>query len=86
MVSAVVAGGHSSAFLTSAPDEFPEPRGSQLLDRYITSPPHSTQLQHGLDSCRTAVCAAQAGMCDHGFLVRTRNSFPTAGRDCASAG
>ena len=38
VVSAVVAGGHSSAFLTSAPDEFPEPRGSQLLDRWIFHP------------------------------------------------
>ena len=42
VVSAVVAGGHSSAFLTSAPDEFPEPRGSQLLDRYLTPRTRST--------------------------------------------
>ncbi len=33
MVSGVVAGGCSSAFLTSAPDEFPEPKQPQLLDR-----------------------------------------------------
>lgn len=38
MVSGVVAGGSSSAFLTSAPDEFPDPKQPQLLDRSACVP------------------------------------------------
>ena len=38
MVTAVAAGGHGSAFLTRAADEFPEPRHPQLLER--CSPRH----------------------------------------------
>ena len=38
MVREVVAGGYSSAFLTAAPDEFPEQRGHQLLDRCCPAP------------------------------------------------
>jgi hypothetical protein len=38
IVSAIVAGGYSSAFLASAPDEFPEQRGHQLLDRCPSKP------------------------------------------------
>ena len=33
MVSAIAAGGNSSAFLTSTPDEFPDQPGPQLLAR-----------------------------------------------------
>lgn len=33
VVTAVAAGGHGSAFLTRAADEFPEPRHPQLLER-----------------------------------------------------
>lgn len=33
MVTAVAAGGNSSAFLTRAPDEFPDPPGPQLWQR-----------------------------------------------------
>ena len=32
-MTAVAAGGHGSAFLTRAADEFPEPRHPQLLER-----------------------------------------------------
>lgn len=34
VVSAIAAGGNSSAFLTSTPDEFTEQAGPQLYDRY----------------------------------------------------
>ncbi|KAK9909040.1 hypothetical protein WJX75_006403 [Coccomyxa subellipsoidea] len=37
VVSGVVAGGFSSAFLTSAPDEFPEPKQPHLLDRLLSA-------------------------------------------------
>ena len=33
VVSAIAAGGNSSAFLTSTPDEFTEQAGPQLYDR-----------------------------------------------------
>lgn len=43
VVREIVAGGYSSAFLTAAPDEFPEQRGNQLLDRCGFLPlPHFT--------------------------------------------
>ena len=53
VVSAIAAGGNSSAFLTSTPDEFPAQSGPHLLDR---CPPCSI-------SCASLAAHAQCADC-----------------------